>query len=357
MKMGIGVFSGECLPSEGKSHTQILADSISQIVYAESLGLDSCWITEHHFLSNGYIGSVLPYAAAVAQATSTMRVGVGVALAPLYDPVRMAEDAAFVDVLSGGRHDLGIAIGYRDTEYQGFGTRRTDRVGRMEEFCTILRQAWSNNPVNAIGHHFQRSGFEVYPKPVQPGGVPILMGGHAPKALDRAARLADSFIMDAGTDSSVFGAEGKNRDIYGRVEGTLALYKECLARHDRPTHDVPFYLNMGGFLHPDGADAAWAVQQEAYMYTRRVYGDWYDVPKETYERWYPALMSPDEHNQRRTEVFLGSPDDLVPKFNQLRDIAGPNLHIMFRTKYPGITDEDTRRSIEMLAECNRLLNS
>ena len=80
-------------------------------------------------------------------------------------------------------------------------------------------------------------------------------------------------------------------------------------------------------------------------------------PKETYERWYPTLMSQEEHQQRRTEVFLGSPDELVPKFNQLRDIAGPNLHIMFRTKYPGMSDEDTRRSIEMLAECNRQLNS
>ena len=183
----------------------------------------------------------------------------------------------------------------------------------------------------------------------------MLVGGHAPKALDRAARMGAGFIMDAGTDSSVFAADGKNRDVYDRVAGTLALWKECLARHGRPTDDVQFHLNMGGFLHPDGADAAWAVQQEAYMFTRRVYGDWYGIDPAVYGRWHPAQMTADEHAQRRTEVFLGSSDDLVPQFERLRDIVGDNLHIMFRTKYPGISDADTRRSIDMLADCRRRL--
>lgn len=355
MKVGVGVFSGECLPIEGKSPTEVLQDSISQMQHIEDVGLDSIWITEHHFLDSGYVGSVLPYAAAAAQATKRIRIGIGVALAPLYDPIRLAEDSAFVDVLSGGRHELGIAIGYRDVEYEGFGTTRAARVGRFEELLELLRQSWGPDPVEFHGTHFDRSGFSVFPKPVQPGGPPVLVGGHAPKALDRAARMGAGFIMDAGTDSSVFAADGRNRDVFDRVEGTLALWKECLARHGRNTEDVQFNLNMGGFLHPDGADAAWAVQQESYMFTRRVYGDWYGLAKEVYERWYPAQMTAEEHAQRRTELFLGSPDDLVPQFERLRDIVGENLHIMFRTKYPGISDADTRQSIEMLAECRRRL--
>lgn len=355
MKIGVGVFSGECLAAEGKSHTEVLADSISQMRHVEDVGLDSIWITEHHFLDSGYVGSVLPYAAAAAQATTRIRIGVGVALAPLYDPIRLAEDAAFVDVLSGGRHDLGLALGYRDIEYSGLGTSRAARVGRFEELLTLVRQCWSDQPVEYHGTHFDRSGFGVFPKPVQAGGPPILIGGHAPNALDRAARHGCGFIMDAGTDSSVFGSQGTNRDVYSRVEGTLALWKQCLARHDRPTENIAFHLNLGGFLHPDGADAAWAVQQDAYMFTRRVYGDWYGLPKETYARWFPHLMTPEEHAQRRSEVFLGSPDELLPKFERLRDIVGDGLHVMFRSKYPGISDADTRQSIDMLAQCRRRL--
>src|SRR5215217_5663803 len=158
MEIGLGVFSGECLPSEGKSPTEVLRDSIEQMQVAEQVGLDAIWITEHHFLSSGYVGSVLPYAAAAAQATTRIRIGVSVALAPLYDPVRLAEDAAFVDVLSGGRHELGIALGYRDVEYDGFASSRRERVGRMEEVAQLLRQCWAAGPVEFEGRFFRRTG-------------------------------------------------------------------------------------------------------------------------------------------------------------------------------------------------------
>lgn len=355
MEIGLGVFSGECLPSEGKTHTRVLADSLEQMRLAEAVGLDAVWITEHHFLSSGYVGSVLPYAAAAAQATSRIRIGVSVALAPLYDPVRLAEDAAFVDVLSGGRHDLGIALGYRDVEYAGFETTRAERVGRLEELVAVLRQAWGDGPLHHEGRYFRRAGMEVFPKPVQPGGPPLLMGGHAPAALARAARLGDAFIMDGGTDSSVFGSAGQNRDLFERVAGTFAMYRDALGAQGRPVDDVRFYLTLGGFLHDDGPDAAWEALQEAYLYTRRVYGDWYGIPEATWGRWYPHLLTPDEHAQRRTEVALGAPDDLLPVMKRLRSIVGDGLHVMFRCKYPGIDDATTRRSIELLGEVRRAL--
>jgi alkanesulfonate monooxygenase SsuD/methylene tetrahydromethanopterin reductase-like flavin-dependent oxidoreductase (luciferase family) len=350
MEIGLGVFSGECLPVEGKTPTEVLRDSLEQMRYAEAVGLDAIWITEHHFLSSGYVGSVLPYAAAAATATERIRIGVSVALAPLYDPVRLAEDAAFVDVLSGGRHDLGIALGYRDVEYEGFGVERRHRVGRTEELVTLMRQAWSDGPLEFDGKHFRRSGVEVFPKPVQPGGVPLLMGGHAPAALDRAARSADAFIMDGGTDSSAFGTTGRNRDLFERVEATLGMYREALARHDRDTENVRMYLTLGGFLHDDGPDAAWSELQDAYMYTRRVYADWYGLDEADYATWYPDRMSEAEHAQRRSEVVLGSPDDVLETFVRLREIVGDGLHVMFRCKYPGIADDATRRSIALLGE-------
>jgi alkanesulfonate monooxygenase SsuD/methylene tetrahydromethanopterin reductase-like flavin-dependent oxidoreductase (luciferase family) len=348
MEVGLGVFTGECLPEEGLSQTEVLAQSLEQGRTAEAAGLDAVWISEHHFLPNGYVGSVLPYAAAMATATSTIGIGVSVALGPLYDPVHLAEDAAFCDQLSGGRFALGIGLGYRDVEYEGFGSTRRERAGRMEELCALLRQSWSDGPLDHDGPHFPRRGMEVFPKPV--GRLPLLMGGHAPPALDRAARWADAFIMDGGTDSAVFGSEGHNRDLYGRVEAALAMYREALARNGRDTAEPRFFITLGGFLSEDGPDAAWAQLAEAYMYTRRVYGDWYGLDPSEYEQWYPRRMPPEEHARRRTEVWLGSPDDLVPRFERLREIVGDGLHVMFRSKYPGIPHEPTSTSIRLLGE-------
>lgn len=355
MEVGLGVFTGERLEWEGLTQTEVLAQSLEQARVAEAAGLDAVWISEHHFLPNGYVGSVLPYAAAMITATSRIGVGVSVALGPLYDPVRLAEDAAFCDQLSGGRFALGIGLGYRDVEYSGFGTTRRARAGRMEELCALLRQSWSDHPLDHDGEHFPRHGVEVFPKPA--GDLPLLMGGYAPPALDRAARWADAFIMDGGTDSAVFGKQGHNRDLYGRVEAAVEAYREALARHGKDTEAPRFYLTLGGFLDEGGADAAWATLSEAYMYTRRVYGDWYGLAPGEYADWYPDRMAPEEHARRRTEVWLGSPEELVGRFERLRGIVGDGLHVMFRSKYPGIPHDATCRSIRLLGQVRDALRT
>lgn len=350
MEIGLGVFTGEVLPEQGITQTRQLQDEIAQMAAAEDAGLDAVWISEHHFLSNGYVGSVLPYAAAAAQATSRITVGISVALAPLYDPIRLAEDAAFLDQLSGGRAALGVALGYRDEEYAGFGTSRGQRVRRTEDLCSLLRQAWGDGPVDYEGPAFSRSGFEVFPKPVRPGGVPLLMGGHAPAALRRAARYADGFIMDGGTDSRKFKELGHNRDLFDRVEELIGEYRTELAHAGRDPGSAPIYLTLGGFLHEDGADAAWDAVADGYMYTRRVYGDWYGLPPEEYADWYPARMTEQMQAERRSEIWLGHPDDLLPGFRRLREVVGDNLHVMFRCRYPGVSHERTLASIRLLGE-------
>lgn len=357
MEIGLGVFTGEALDPGTTSQHQEIHTALAQMTLADEVGLDAVWISEHHFLPNGYVGSVLPFAAAAAMATRRLTVGISVALAPLHDPVRLAEDAAFLDQLSGGRAALGVAIGYRDVEYEGFGTTRRQRVGRTEELCEILRQSWGDGPLDFHGRHFQRSGVEVFPKPLQPGGIPLLMGGHAPKAIDRVARLADAFIMDGGTDSAVFGAAGHNRDLYDRVAGAVELYREALRRNGKDDSNPRMYLTLGGLLHPDGADAAWAALAEGYMYTRRVYGDWYGVDPADYADWYPDRMDDTEHARRRTEVVLGTPDDVLPVLERLRDIVGDGLHVMFRSKYPGVDDTTTRTSIELLGDVRARLGA
>lgn len=358
VEVGLGVFSGEWHPGTGLDHGATLRESVDQVVHAERAGLHSVWVSEHHFHPANFVGSVAPYAAAMVQATERIVVGLGLALAPLHDPIRMAEDSAFLDVLSSGRFQLGLGLGYRDIEYEGFGGERKQRVGRLVELIEICRQAWGEGEVDYDGRYYQRHGLDVTPKPVQPGGPPIMMGGHHPNALDRCARLADRFCMDAGTDSESYeGGEGRNRGLFERVESAVRLYREALARHDRDTEHPNFSLNVGGFLHPDGRDAAWDTLAEAYMMTRRVYGDWYGLDPADYADWYPDRMTPEQVEQRKSELLLGTPDDLFPVLDRVREIVGDNLVVMFRSKYPLVDDEHTRQSIDLLGELRTRLRA
>ncbi len=354
MRIGLGVYSGECLPVEGISPTEVLQHDVAQAKVAEDAGLDSIWISEHHFLSNGYNPSVVAMAAAMATVTERIRIGPALVLAPLWHPIRLAEDSAMVDVLSGGRYTLGVGLGYRDVEYAGIGVDRQTRGRYLEELVQIVKMAWSDQNVTFHGQLFRFDDVPVYPKPVQDGGIPMWIGGHADVALQRAARYADGFAMDGGTDSDVFAADGHNRDLFWRVEQMVVRYKEALAREGKDYASSEFSLTIGGFVSETSADDAWAKVQDAYMYTRRVYGDWYGLPREVYESWYPDRMPPEEHTRRRAEIWLGTPDDLAALFRRLRDIVGDNLHVMFRSKYPGVDHETTCGSIRLLGEARRL---
>ena len=113
-------------------------------LYAEGLGFDSVWLTEHHFVDDGYMPSLLAVAAAVAARTERIEIGTGLLLAPLHDPVRLAEDAATVDLLSHGRLLLGLGMGWRVEEFEVLGIPMSERRTRLIDAVAILRQSWGD---------------------------------------------------------------------------------------------------------------------------------------------------------------------------------------------------------------------
>jgi alkanesulfonate monooxygenase SsuD/methylene tetrahydromethanopterin reductase-like flavin-dependent oxidoreductase (luciferase family) len=350
MKIGLGVYTGELIPEEGVTATQVYLNDLEQAKLAEEVGLDSVWYSEHHFLPNGYNPSVLSMCAATAAVTSRITIGPSVVLGPLWHPVRLAEDCGMVDRLSGGRLALGVGLGYRDEEYAGFNVNRGRRVAMTEELMQILRLAWGSEPVTFEGKEWQLNNVDIHPKPVQPGGPPILFGGYIPKAVERAARYADGFIMDGGTDSKAFGKTGKNRDLFERVSEMVAFYRSALQKEGKSFEGRTFAMTIGGFVSEKSADDAWNTVKESYMLTRRVYGSWYGLPEATYSRWYPDQMTPEEIAQRRSEIWAATPDDIAARLKRLRGIVGEGLHVMFRTKYPAVDHERTSESIRLLGQ-------
>ena len=186
---------------------------LDQISWAEGLGFDSVWLTEHHFCADGYTPSPLVLAAAIGQRTQRMRIATNLMLLPLADPVRMAEDAAALAILTEGRFDLGVGLGYRQLEFDYFGRELKHRPSLMEEGIDVIRQAWSGAPVSVSGKRYSIDGLTVAPAPAVPPR--LFMGGMAEPAIARAARIGDGFLSTGGIGHDMYvaalEAAGKSR--------------------------------------------------------------------------------------------------------------------------------------------------
>src|SRR2546430_3447183 len=146
--------------------TSFYAEMLRQVDFVEEAGFDSIWLTEHHFTDDGYLGALMPMLAAIASRTRRVTLGSYVLLAPFYHPLRLAEDAAVVDVISNGRLRLGIGTAYRDEEFAGFVVPRSERLGRTRETIEILKRAWSGERFDYEGKHFRLRDVRVLPRPV-----------------------------------------------------------------------------------------------------------------------------------------------------------------------------------------------
>jgi len=193
-KLRFGLWYAFRNPAEWQTSDQALySEVLDQIAWAETIGYDDVWLTEHHFVDDAHAPSPLVQAAAIAVRTKKIRIGTAVLLLPLYHPVRVAEDGATIDILSGGRFELGVGIGYRVEEFEGLGISRKHRAGRMNEGLEIIRRLWDGETVTFHGKHFQIDNARLAPMPVQ-RRPPIWVGGFGPAAVARAARLGDGYI-------------------------------------------------------------------------------------------------------------------------------------------------------------------
>jgi alkanesulfonate monooxygenase SsuD/methylene tetrahydromethanopterin reductase-like flavin-dependent oxidoreductase (luciferase family) len=164
---------------------------------AEAAGFDALWISERPFAHAAVVPAALPLLAAIAACTTQIRVGSALLPLPLYHPLRLAEDAATLDGLSGGRLELGLGLGGHTEGFDGFGIPVQGRLGRFEESLLVLRQAWGESAVGFEGQYHRLVGPEVFPKPLQRPGPPVWIGASADTGVRLAARLADGFV--AGT--------------------------------------------------------------------------------------------------------------------------------------------------------------
>jgi alkanesulfonate monooxygenase SsuD/methylene tetrahydromethanopterin reductase-like flavin-dependent oxidoreductase (luciferase family) len=327
MDIGTGLVTCQRRPDDDRSMEAIYDEMLAYGRAADRAGLASVWVSEHHFTDDGYLPGTMPSLSALATATDDVAVGTCIALAPLYDHVRLAEDAATVDLVSGGRLNVGLSIGYSDAEFENFGVPKAERVPRTEEAVRLLRAGWSDGPIGFDPEfHAISPDASITPKPES--APPIVLGGGAKPAVRRAARIADGWI--APSSISIEGVRKRIEDI------------RTVRESEDIDGDFQPYVIQHGFV-GDSKDDAWETMKSGYLYVQRFYAEL--VSGEEVEE-LPA----ERVEELREQAIFGTPEQVIEELETYREALGDDIHFIFRTYHPGIGTDGMVECVERLGE-------
>jgi alkanesulfonate monooxygenase SsuD/methylene tetrahydromethanopterin reductase-like flavin-dependent oxidoreductase (luciferase family) len=305
-------------------YARFYAECLEEIEEGERLGFTGAWLSEHHFVDDGYLPSPLVVAAAIAARTSTMTIGTNVLLLPMHHPLRVAEDAAVADLISGGRFVLGVGQGYVQHEFETLGFERKYRPSLFEEGIEVIRHALERG---RTGHRGKRWSFDDLPfEPRPPSKLPIYIGAFADPAIDRAARLADGFLASAG--GGAFG------ETYRKVEAALE-------RHGRVGEAFPYVASGVAFV-DDDVGRAREVVGPAIAYQRSRYAEWGT------DRERPRPEPIREEDLPWERYLVGTPGEVAEGLIGLHEEA-PYDHFCFWGRLPGITHEQALANMRLFA--------
>ena len=227
MKIGL-MYSMQAPARFGVRTVDLYRESLAQIAWVDehAPGIDSVWFTEHHGFADGYMASPMVIAGAVAARTCRLRIAQGIVLLPLYGhPLRLAEDSAAIDLLSGGRFELGVGMGYRQDEFDAFGMDLRTRKGRFDEGLDIIERAFTGERFSYEGRYYDALGAILTPPPVQ-RSIPIWLGAATPVARRRIVERGHNLLISLLTDIHHTKAQFDDFRSSGGT-GRTALIREC----------------------------------------------------------------------------------------------------------------------------------
>jgi alkanesulfonate monooxygenase SsuD/methylene tetrahydromethanopterin reductase-like flavin-dependent oxidoreductase (luciferase family) len=314
----------------GESLAERFGETIELVRTARDLGFDLITFGQH-FLMNEF-GAVQPAIAAarLAAEAGTMRVGITIYLLPLLNPVAIAEEAASLDVITGGRFIFGIGLGYREEEDNAFGLNPGERVQRLRDHLGVIEQLWAGQPVDFESPYCRLRGATMALRPVQQPRPPIWVAANNDRAVERAAEIGDTWVINPHATLAT-------------IERQMGLYRAALERVGKPFPDeLPM---MREICVAESREAALRLARPSLEQKYRAYVAWGQQR---------ALPSDDDMTQAfdellRDRFILGSPEECAEEVQRCIDETGANTMI-FRVTWPGMPREGILSSLRLLAE-------
>lgn len=302
--MKFGLFGGaQANAPSGGAPGQGFRDYIDFCIDAESLGYHSAFLVEHHFTGWTQVSATLNLLTWLAARTTSLRVGTAVMVLPWHNPVLLAEQAATLDLLSGGRLDLGIGKGYRHTEYQGFCVPPDEAEARFDEALEVLVQAWTRT--ERFSHHGRYWHFEsivVEPQSAQRPHPPLWMAAGSADAIRKVAARGCNLLLDQYALPEV-------------IAQRIALYQSEVESRGRRFDPMTVALARDVYVSSDAADKAAAIERNARQRQRII-----DVARAPGQSGGSHVLAYAQSASGNEDAALyGSPDEIVRKLEALRD--------------------------------------
>jgi alkanesulfonate monooxygenase SsuD/methylene tetrahydromethanopterin reductase-like flavin-dependent oxidoreductase (luciferase family) len=313
-------------PAQPEPLTEIYARSVEDAVYAERLGLDFVWVSEHHFAPDAWSPSPLHILGAIAARTARLELGTNLLLMPFYHPLRLTEDVATLDILSKGRlTGLAVGSGSIEDEFESYAMPSKQRWGRLFEALHIMRESYAREVYDHSGKYFNFPNIRMTTRPVQKP-FPLWVGGFGEQLVTRAGR--EGYHLQGG---------GPHVDKY------LAALRENGFDPANFNHQLFTSGHIAGTW-----DRAWDEVQEGLYYHRAFYEqrDWIaHKAVAPFAKLQPPSEMRDDPDVRAP---VGTPDDVLRKLEPLLKDSRIT-HFGFGFRHVGQTTEMVRHSMDLFA--------
>ncbi len=313
------------IPIEGGHYYR---EALEEVVRGEELGFDSVWMEEHHSVVDHYWPSPLPVLAGFATRTSRVTLGTDILVAAFYHPVRLAEDIALLDVMSGGRVVLGAAIGYKPDEFTLYGVELEKRGARFEEQLAIVKGLWTQDTFSFRGKYYQVEG-KLEPKPIAKPHPPIWIGGWGEITLRRAATLADNWIPGPTAELPRL-LEGKKQFLANRRAAGLTA----------PISEWP--LTRDVIIADTDREARELAERHIMVSYRKEYAGGWRHP------FIDASIATDLDTVKKDRFLIGSPEQVIEDLRPFVEQYGMT-HLICRLFFPGMPHRHIMRELELIA--------
>ena len=334
------------------SERQFLLDNVELAQHAEKIGLDSVWLAEHHFSDYGVMPSIPAYACYIAAQTKRIRIGSAVVILPFMNPVRCAEEFAFVDVMSNGRLDFGVGRGYQIHEFRGYGVPMENSHDRYNESREIIRAAWTNDVLNYEGKVYQFKDLKIRPRPIQQPHPPFFGASFNPDTIKYQGLQKNNLLYtpllatpDKLTEyRDALTSVGENPDNY-RIGGIAFTYvakskKAALKEFEKP---CMWYFRAIANVIPKGE---YPTSEGYYINLAAMY----DTFIKAYDSGQMSFADLVDNGPFSRAFLVGDPDEVGEKLDRMLNMYAHQTDVLMWTRLGGLDKKLCKKSMTLFAK-------